>query len=102
MNLNVFLSIVLLVVSVVLLRGKGSFLIAGYNTMKASEKRKYDEVALCKLMGFYVLTIGALLLIIGITSEMASELVTRGLHIGVLVVAVVAVIHGNFSKKVRL
>ncbi|RKD69575.1 uncharacterized protein DUF3784 [Sinobaca qinghaiensis] len=32
-------------------RGKGSFLIAGYNILSDSEKEKYDEVALCKFMG---------------------------------------------------
>ena len=31
--------------------GKGSFLIAGFNTMPKEEKEKYDKVALCKFMG---------------------------------------------------
>ena len=32
-------------------KGKGEFLLAGYNTMSAAEKEKYDMVAICKFMG---------------------------------------------------
>jgi hypothetical protein len=41
----------LLAMSIVLLNGKGAFLIAGYNTMSAQEKATYDEKALCRSMG---------------------------------------------------
>src|SRR5690625_1394787 len=40
-----------LMIGIVLYSGKGSFLIAGYNTMAEKEKDKYDTVALCKFMG---------------------------------------------------
>ncbi|WOV87897.1 DUF3784 domain-containing protein [Sporosarcina oncorhynchi] len=36
---------------VVLFNGKGSFLIAGFNTMPSEEKEKYDVIALCKFVG---------------------------------------------------
>ena len=49
--LNLLVSIPLLILAVYLSQGKGAFLIAGYNTMPKEEKAKYDEVALCKLMG---------------------------------------------------
>ena len=32
-------------------KGKGAFLIAGYNTASRSEKENYDEKALCRFMG---------------------------------------------------
>ena len=32
-------------------RGKGAFLIAGYNTMPKAKKAKYDKAALCRFMG---------------------------------------------------
>ena len=44
-------SIVFLILGIQLSKGKGAFLIAGYNTMPKSEKAKYDEIALCKFMG---------------------------------------------------
>lgn len=43
--------IAFLTFAILLSKGKGAFLIAGYNTMSDSEKAKYDEIALCKFMG---------------------------------------------------
>lgn len=40
-----------LIFSILLSKGKGAFLLAGYNTMSDSEKANYDETALCKFMG---------------------------------------------------
>ena len=36
---------------IIFMNGKGSILIAGYNTMSPVEKEQYDVVALCKFMG---------------------------------------------------
>lgn len=51
-----------LTMGLVLLQGKGAILIAGYNTLSAEEKAKYDEAALCKATGK---------LMLGITFSMA-------------------------------
>ena len=40
-----------IILGIFLLNGKGSFLLAGYNTMSREEKKKYDVVKLTKLMG---------------------------------------------------
>ena len=40
-----------LLLGLVFSRGKGAFLIAGYNTASREEKAKYDEKALCRCMG---------------------------------------------------
>ena len=42
---------VLGLMSVLLLLGKGGWLIAGYNTASKKEKAKYDETKLCKVVG---------------------------------------------------
>ena len=47
----VVILIPMLVFAIVLSRGKGASLLAGYNTMSESKKETYDEVALCKFMG---------------------------------------------------
>lgn len=39
------------VLGIIFSSGKGSFLIAGFNTMSKEEKAKYDAVAMCKFMG---------------------------------------------------
>lgn len=44
-------SAMLLVLGLILINGKGAFLIAGYNTMSKEEKSKYNQTALCKFMG---------------------------------------------------
>lgn len=40
-----------LVLGLIFSRGKGVFLIAGYNTASKAEKARYDEKALCRFMG---------------------------------------------------
>jgi hypothetical protein len=37
--------------AVLLLTGKGSFLIAGYNTANKEKKKRYNEKRLCRVMG---------------------------------------------------
>lgn len=39
------------ILSIVLLSGKGSFLIAGYNTASKETKQKYDAKKLCRVVG---------------------------------------------------
>ena len=43
--------LVFLLLGLVFSRGKGAFLIAGYNTAPRAEKEKYDEKTLCRFMG---------------------------------------------------
>ena len=51
--LIVFLGMIVLflVLGLTFSRGKGAFLIAGYNTASKAEKARYDEKALCRFMG---------------------------------------------------
>lgn len=51
--LIVFLGMIALfvILGLIFCRGKGAFLIAGYNTASQAEKAKYDEKALCRFMG---------------------------------------------------
>ena len=43
--------ILFLLLAIFLMYGKGSFLIAGYNTLSQEEKEKYDQKALCRSVG---------------------------------------------------
>jgi hypothetical protein len=47
-----------------LLNGKGAFLIAGYNTMSKSEKAEYDEKALCRFMGWFLIALSLSILLV--------------------------------------
>lgn len=46
-----WVAILFLFITILLLSGKGAFLIAGYNTASAAVKQKYDEKKLCHVMG---------------------------------------------------
>ncbi len=51
--------LVFLLLGLVFSRGKGAFLIAGYNTAPKREKEKYDEQALCRFMGKMMFALAA-------------------------------------------
>ena len=55
----------MIVVSFILLTGRGSFLLAGYNTMPKSKKEQYDTPALCKFGGKIFMAIAALVILSG-------------------------------------
>ncbi len=54
------------IMSITLLLGKGSWLIAGYNTATKEEKKKYNEKALCRVVGGGFLPLTVLIFIMGI------------------------------------
>ena len=47
----IFIIGVFILFGIILSLGKGSFLIAGFNTMTKEEKEKYDVISLCKFFG---------------------------------------------------
>lgn len=53
--------LIFLILSILLLSGRGSFLIAGYNTSIPKEKAKYDEKKLCRVTGAGLLIITILM-----------------------------------------
>lgn len=48
---SLFVLVLFLILAIVFSKGKGAFLIAGYNTLPDKEKEKYNEAELCKFMG---------------------------------------------------
>ena len=55
--------------SLLLLLGKGSWLIAGYNTAPREEKQRYDEKRLCRVTGVGMAVLSALLALMTIWEE---------------------------------
>jgi hypothetical protein len=51
MGIGLFIIGLFLILGIFMSMGKGSFLIAGFNTMPKDEKEKYDKIALSKFMG---------------------------------------------------
>ena len=92
----------MIVMAVFLLNGKGSFLIAGYNTMNKTERAKYNEKSLCRFTGWLLIALSFCMLLIpaGIFLEM-MWLIYFGTML-ILVVSFGAVIYSNTGNRFRL
>lgn len=67
------IAIPFLVFSIILSKGKGAWLLTGYNTMSDSEKAEYDEVALCKCMGKVMYGITSSILLIALAELLDQQ-----------------------------
>lgn len=82
--------------------GKGTFLIAGYNTSSKKEKSRIDEKALCRFMGKLMFLLAGCQLVIALSGILSiSFLLVIGimLHIIVIAGAVAYANTGNRFKK---
>lgn len=90
----IVVELILLVMAIPLLMGKGAFLIAGYNTASKEEQRKYDEKKLCKATGTVLLLCDILMVL------QACTLISSTITITMLFVAtVILLIYGNIGCK---
>lgn len=80
--------LIMIALSALFLSGRGSSLIAGYNTAPKEEKEKYDEKALCRFMGRFMLVLAALLILFILSMHLLPK---RFELIGVVVFVVVFV-----------
>ena len=61
-----------IILGIVFFCGKGSFLIAGYNTASPKEKERYDEKALCRAMGGLMFACAACFGVLMLSDALAS------------------------------
>lgn len=90
------------VMALVLLTGRGAFLIAGYNTASKKEKEKYDSKALCRFMGKILLPIGIFTPLVAIGGIYEIDWMNTLYTFGVIALSIFAVIYantGNWFKK---
>ncbi|MCA1065708.1 DUF3784 domain-containing protein [Rossellomorea sp. AcN35-11] len=95
-------SIAFFIFAVFLSKGKGAFLIAGYNTLSESEKAAYDERALCKFMGKMMFGFSFSLLLWALSEWFDIQLlfiIGLGLFLGLIVFILVYTNTGNRFKK---
>jgi uncharacterized membrane protein YedE/YeeE len=97
---GVLVGLPLIVLSIMFLKGRGSMLIAGYNTMPKNKREQYDAKALCKFIGKIILPIGILSLFLGVSSIYPwFPWVYGGVILGLCVFAVIYLNTGNRYKK---
>lgn len=78
--------------SILLLMGKGSWLIAGYNTGSKEEKAKYDEKKLCRSMGVMMLSIT---LVICLMSYVDTDEFALKMIVPILIIVGIEMIYAN-------
>lgn len=94
--------ILFFVIGVVFLRGRGSSLIAGFNTKSLEEQGKYDVAALCRFMGKIMFALGFSMLfwVFGVASEVDwMFIVGAALFVAITLFAVTYINTGDRFKK---
>lgn len=79
--------------------GRGSWLIAGYNTMSEEEKAKFDEKKLCRGMGVGFGFITLLVLVSSIFANVLPAYFAYIMFALIVIDAVVMIIWGNLTYK---
>lgn len=83
-------------------KGKGSFLIAGYNTASKAEKENIDEKKLCKYMGKLMFSLAGSVLVI-LASDVWNEMwllwLGLALFFGIILGGIIYINTGGRLKK---
>ena len=96
---NAVMAALFVLLGIPFFRGKGAFLIAGYNTASAAEKARYDEKALCRFMGKLMFLLAACQVVMGLGAAWAGM---RLYWVGIalfLASAVGGVIYANSGRR---
>ena len=97
MMTQIILAIILVVMAIVILAGKGDWMIAGYNTASKEEKETVNVKRLRLILGILLLSISPLLFMLGDHSDKTTSLIFTGI---VIVLTTVAIILANtWAKK---
>lgn len=92
---------IFVILSIILISGKGSVLIAGYNTASKEEKSKYDEKKLCRTVGIGMAVISVLILVSGLFENILPASFAY-IALGIIVIDCVGIgIVGNTYCKKR-
>ena len=91
----------LVVLGIMFFCGKGSFLIAGYNTASSKEKEQYDEKALCRAMGGLMFACAACVGVMALSDVFGNMALYLIGFVLIFVVSIGGVIYMNTSKKVK-
>ena len=86
---------IMALISVLLLLGRGSWLIAGYNTASKEEKDKYNQKKLCRVIGVGMSVITILILIMTIWQNVLPASFATVFGVVTLVDCVVMIVLAN-------
>lgn len=94
----IILTVIFAIMGIVFARGKGGFLIAGYNTANSKDKAKYDEKRLNRCFSIFCFGIA---IVIGVTGYIDTEAfaVRVGLPCILILLIFIFVASGTYCKK---
>ena len=95
------LVVLLAAMAALLLSGRGSWLIAGYNTAPKERKARYDEKKLCRVTGAGLVAIDLLVLFMALFENLIPASWAWFFVAAILVIGAVMVILGNKLCKKR-
>ncbi|WP_226666214.1 DUF3784 domain-containing protein [Metabacillus litoralis] len=98
---NFIILIPFLIFAVILSKGKGAFLLAGYNTMSESEKAEYDEVALCKFMGKIMFGVSFCILLFAFSDIVENQVLFMIALILLISIIIFALIYTNTKNRFK-
>lgn len=93
------LAIPFVIIGLFLWMGKGSWLIAGYNTSGKEEKAQYDEKALCRFVAKLMIVVALFMVILAFTENTFIILALTLFFIIFIFGAVIYANTGNRFKK---
>ncbi len=100
--ISTIIGLVIIAIAIILLAGKGTWLIAGYNTMSKKEKTKIDAKKLARFVGAVLSPIGVLTPGIGIGVLLQQSWVPLAyifITLGLLIFAAIYANTGNRFMK---
>jgi hypothetical protein len=90
---------IFIIIGILFLNNKCSWLISGYNTMFKDEKEKYDEKALYRFMAYFMFSISACLGLMGIGGYFNIKWLLILSAVLMVIVAFGGVIYCNTGKR---
>ena len=93
---------ILTVLTVIFWSGKGSWLIAGYNTMNDKEKQKTDRKKLCRVMAYCLGSVDILIIISLILGEEAMENLENIFSAIVIFIVILTIVLGKRGGTDRI
>jgi len=95
------ISVPFIIFAIILSKGKGSSILAGYNTMSDSEKAQYDEVALCKFIGKIMYGISFSIIIFAVSEMLENQVLFIIGLILFLTLIIFALVYSNTRDRFK-
>jgi preprotein translocase subunit SecY len=101
MTVLIVVNVLFIVLAVLFINVKATFLIAGYNTMPPGEKAEYDIVALSKFMGKTMFAVSGSLFLLILGEVFNSNGLSIAATILVVAISLFALIHTNTGNRFK-